>query len=230
MERIELFDNYIFDTLSPEEKSAFDARLKTDKNFAEDFKVYLLTLRGIRLEAEGRDTEFAFALQNISKEQLRDIMGERKKPKRNVSYLKIWMICSASAASVLLIFAFASVFFALIMMAPLQEGKEPEPYHYNIYDVIADYNYIPDYDRGEGNISDYTYQQVEDIIPRLEEEYRDAPADDVQQCQDAGMRLAMAYLKKGEPGKAVEILEEMKYRFSDDEEFVARCNRILKYL
>lgn len=229
MERIELFDNYIFDALSPEEKSAFDARLKTDKNFAEDFKVYLLALRGIRLEAEDRDTEFAFALQNISREQLRDIMGERKKPKRNISYLKIWMICSASAASVLLIFAFATVFFAPVMLAP-PEQKGKEPVYYTINDVLVDYNYIPDYDRGEGDINGYTNWGLEKLIPRLEEEYRDAPADDVQQCQDAGMRLAMAYLKKGDTRKTVEILEEMKSRFSDDEEFVARCNRILKYL
>ena len=45
MERIELFDKYIKDQLSPKERNEFDARLESDKEFASDFKVFLLAVR-----------------------------------------------------------------------------------------------------------------------------------------------------------------------------------------
>lgn len=61
MERIELFDNYILDNLTPQEKIAFDARLKSDRAFANDFKIYLFAIKGIRQEAEQNDMEFAVA-------------------------------------------------------------------------------------------------------------------------------------------------------------------------
>ena len=47
MEKIELFDRYINDELSEKERHEFDARLKDDKSFADDFKVYCTTLIGI---------------------------------------------------------------------------------------------------------------------------------------------------------------------------------------
>ena len=57
-----------------------------------------------------------------------------------------------------------------------------------------------------------------------------APTDDIQAQEDAGMRLAMAYLKIHDRKKAKEMLTAMSIRFADDEEFVAQCHKILNQL
>lgn len=218
MERIELFDNYIFDNLSAEEKSAFDSRLKTDKEFSEDFKVYLLALKGIQQEAQQDNMELALALKNISKEQLCEIIGRKRQPKiLRIPYLRERLAWVSSVAAILII-----GFFTVFQVQ--RHGQ------YQLYDTIVAYNYIPDYDRGEGDINSYSDKDVKEILPQLEKAYQDAPADDVQKCQDAGMRLAMAYLKIHDKNKAVKTLQEMASRFHDDEDFVARCNKIIEQL
>ena len=69
MENIELFDRYINDDLSEKERHEFDTRLKDDKSFAADFKVYSATVIGICKEAEQDNKDFevggsGFAWQN----------------------------------------------------------------------------------------------------------------------------------------------------------------------
>lgn len=44
------------------------------------------------------------------------------------------------------------------------------------------------------------------------------------------MRLAMVYLKLHDKKKAVKTLEELAARFHDDEDFSARCNKIISQL
>ena len=101
---------------------------------------------------------------------------------------------------------------------------------YQLYDTIVAYNYVPDYDRSDGDINNYSAKEVNDILPQLENDYANAPSDDIQKCQDTGMRLAMAYLKLHDKDKAVNTLEELAARFHDDEEFSARCNKIISQL
>lgn len=67
-DNIPLFNNYINQTLTPEEEAEFDKRLKSDKSFREEFRIYLFTLRGIIMEAEGDNMEFAYAVKNLSQE------------------------------------------------------------------------------------------------------------------------------------------------------------------
>lgn len=218
MERIELFDNYILDNLIPEEKIAFESRLKTDKAFAYDFKVYLFAIKGIQKEAEQDDIEFALALKHLSKEQLKEIIGRRSQPRiLRLPYLRERLAWVSSVAAVLII-GFFTVF-------QVQRYGQ-----YQLYDTIVAYNYVPDYDRSEGDINNYSAKEVKDILPQLEEDYANAPNDDVQKCQDAGMRLAMAYLKLHDKDKAVKTLEDLASRFHDDEEFSVRCNKIISQL
>ena len=101
---------------------------------------------------------------------------------------------------------------------------------YQLYDTIVAYNYIPDYDRGDGDINNYSDKEIKDILPQLENEYANASSDDIQRCQDEGMRLAMVYLKLHDKKKAVKTLEELAARFHDDEDFSARCNKIISQL
>ena len=218
MERIELFDSYILDNLTPEEKSEFDARLKSDKAFANDFKVYLFAIKGIQQEAEQDNIEFATALKHLSKEQLQDIIGRRPQPRMlRISYLRERLAWVASVAAILII-GFLTVFHVW------------RHSQYQLYDTIVAYNYIPDCDRCRGDINNYSAKEVSDILPLLEKDYVNAPGDDIQKCQDAGMRLAMAYLKLHDKDKAVRTLEDLASRFHDDEEFSARCNKIISQL
>ena len=218
MERIELFDNYILENLTPEEKSDFDIRLKSDKAFANDFRVYLFALKGILQEAELDDIEFANALKHLSKEQLCEIIGRKPQARiLRIRYLRERMAWVSSVAAILII--------GIFTVFQVERHRQ-----YKLYDTIVAYNYIPDFDRGEGDINNYSDKEVKDIIPQLEKDYANAPSDDVQKCQDAGMRLAMAYLKLHDKDKAIKTLEELSSRFHDDEDFVARCNKIINQL
>ena len=78
MENIDLFDNYINEELSKEEREAFEARLKSDKEFAREFEVYSLTVLGLCREAEQDNKDFEMAMKHISKDNLLEIIGKKK--------------------------------------------------------------------------------------------------------------------------------------------------------
>lgn len=77
MERIDLFDRYIKNQLSEKELSNFDEKLKSDKDFAEEFKIYLLCVDGIIKEAQQDDIEFGHAMKSLSKAELMNIIGKK---------------------------------------------------------------------------------------------------------------------------------------------------------
>lgn len=207
----ELFDGYINETLSAEEKANFDKRLSSDKSFASDFRVYLLTLEGICKEAEENDMEFGIAMKNIPEEELLKIMGrDKKRHLRNSKFIRERFAWVASIAAVIAIGIFSVINLQRSSMNKLD-------------DLIVAYNYIPDSNRGP---EDFSSQD----IPSLENAYRTAPSDDIQAQEDAGMRLAMAYLKMHDRKKAKELLKELSLRFAQDEEFHAQCQRILSEL
>ena len=105
MERIDLYDKYINDQLSEKERSGFDARLESDENFASDFKVYLFTVDGICREAHQDNLDFGLALKNLSKEQLRNIIGAKAESpvKPKILHFKPWMWQVASVAAIFVI-------------------------------------------------------------------------------------------------------------------------------
>lgn len=208
---IELFDRYIDDKLNTEEKSAFERRISSDKSFATDFRVYLFTLKGIFQEAEQDNIEFGHAMKQISKKDLLRIIGRSSRTRgMRLNYLRERMAWVASIAAVLVIGIFT-------VINVRQTGMD------RLDNTIVAYNYIPDSGRGPESIT------AKDI-PSLEKAYRNAPADDIQLQEEAGMRLAMAYLKIHDRKKAKELLTELSARFADDEEFVAQCNKILNQL
>lgn len=208
---IELFDRYIDGKLNTEEKSAFEKRLSSDKNFATDFRVYLFTLKGIYQEAEQDDVEFGLAMKQISKNDLLNIIGRSSRPRViRLNYLRERIAWVASIAAVLIIGIF-------MVMNVRQVGMD------RLDNTIVAYNYIPDSGRGPESIT------AKDI-PTLEKAYLNAPSDDIQLQEEAGMRLAMAYLKIHDRKKAKEMLTELSVRFADDEEFSAQCTKILNLL
>lgn len=214
---IELFDRYIDGDLSADEKQAFDERIASDKAFRIDFRLYLFTLRGVCQEAEQENIEFGHAMKNISEAELMRIIGRNRQPRMlRLSYLRERLAWVASIAAVLIVGIFT-------VLNVRQTGMD------RLDNTIVAYNYIPESNRGESVIRGWEDITSNDI-PTLEQAYKSAPADDIQAQEDAGMRLAMAYLKVHDRKKAKDILTELSARFADDEEFSAQCNRILNQL
>lgn len=208
---IELFDRYIDDKLNADERLTFERRLGSDKSFATDFRVYLFTLKGLYQEVEQDNIEFGHAMKNISKSDLLRIIGRSSRPRLvRLNYIRERMAWAASIAAILVIGIFT-------VMNIRQSGMN------RLDDTIVAYNYIPDSGRGPEAITAAD-------IPSLEKAYLNAPSDDIQLQQEAGMRLAMAYLKTHDRKKTKEILAELSVRFADDEEFLAQCNKILNQL
>lgn len=208
---IEVFDRYIDGKLSAEEKLSFEQRLSADNNFALDFRIYLFTLKGIYEEVDQDNIEFGVAMKTISKEELLRIIGRCSRPHvLRLNYLRERMAWVASIAAILVIGIFS-------VLNVRQSGMD------RLDNTIVAYNYIPDSNRGWETITS-------NDIPTLERAYQMAPSDDIQAQEDAGMRLALAYLKLHDRKKAKEILAELSVRFADDEEFVAQCHKILNQL
>lgn len=208
---IEVFDRYIDGKLSAEEKLSFEQRLSADNNFALDFRIYLFTLKGIYEEVDQDNVEFGVAMKTITKEELLRIIGRCSRPRvLRLNYLRERMAWVASIAAILVIGIFS-------VLNVRQSGMDM------LDNTIVAYNYIPDSNRGWETITS-------NDIPTLERAYQMAPSDDIQAQEDAGMRLALAYLKLHDRKKAKEILAELSVRFADDEEFVAQCHKILNQL
>lgn len=223
-----LFDRYIDGSLSPEEKSEFELRLKTDSRFAADFKAYLFVVDGVCREAEQNDIEFGIAMKNLSREDLLRIIGKEESDTyhspRFSWALRRRMVWSGVAAAVV-----AGIIFGFFRMHQQNLNR--------IDDLIVAYNDLPDISRGgeirreqslqylasDREMADYQLNQ-------LEKDYREAPADDIQAQEDAGIRLAMAYLKRHDRKKARELLNEMAIRFADDVIFSAQCREILSQI
>lgn len=236
---MELFDRYIDGELSGEEKREFEEKLKTDREMARDFRIYLFTLDGVCREAEQEDIDFGMAMKNIGSDDFLRAIGRGKKVnplpstpaedlgitdipaegvenrwRSRIRSLRIGWSVSIAAMFVVGLFSLYDVW---------QSGRN------RVDDLIVAYNYIPDFDRGEADRKAYSTSGEKDMIA-LEKAYREAPDDDIQAQEDAGMRLAMAYLEKHDRGKAREILGEMQERFADDASFTARCRKILGQL
>jgi len=208
---IELFDRYIDGKLSSEERLTFEQQLSRDTSFALDFRIYLFTLKGICQETEQDNMEFGLAMKSISKEELLQIIGRKSKPRvLRLKYIRERIAWVASIAAILVIGLFT-------VFKVHQSGMN------RLDNTIVAYNYIPDSNRGWESLTS-------NDIPTLENAYKTAPEDDIQAQQDAGMRLALAYLKVHDRKKAKEMLAKLSARFADDEEFVAQCQKILNQL
>ncbi len=208
---IELFERYVAEQLTPREKQEFEAQLREDKEFALDFRIYLFTLKGMCREAEQDNLEFGYAMKKISKQDLLKIIGPPHK--RKAFSVRITRERWAWAASIAAVIAIGVFTVFDVHRADMNR----------LDDTIVAYNYIPDSNRGWAEVTSSD-------IPSLEKAYHEAPQSDIQAQEDAGMRLAMAYLKNHDRKRAKALLKEMSVRFAEDEEFAAQCQNILKQL
>ena len=228
MEKFDLYDKYINNQLSDKERDEFDSRLKTDKEFASDFKIYLFTVDGICREAHQDNLDFGLAMKGMSKEKLKEIIGKRDvvepaaasyerksevvKPKE-IRY-KTWIWQAASIAAVVII-AFTAVF-----NIEKNAGYSVD----NAIYACADVN--PDLVRAGGepiNISSMSDEELKAKIPELTSLYQSASTTD--EVADYGYALAMAYLRLHDRDNAKEVLEQLVSRFDGDADYADSVNK-----
>lgn len=226
MERIELFDSYINNQLSDAQRSEFDNRLKSDEDFASDFKVYLMTVNGICREAHQNDMDFGVAMKKLTTEQLHEIIGlrheaemvtsasavETVKPK--VLRFKPWIWQAASIAAVVII-AFTAV---------LRIEQNSRYAVDNAIYACADIN--TDLARSDGeviNIESMTDDELKNKIPTLINLYQTATTTD--EIADNGYTLAMVYLRLHERDKAADVLNQLISRFEGNEDYADSVNK-----
>ncbi len=223
-DNIYLFENYLEGNLPKEEKERFDSRLRSDKEFATDFKVFLLTVRGICQEAQQDNLEFAKAMENVSEKDFLKIIGRDgetgRKRKWNNNLFRRQFAWIASVAAILIVGIFTIIH--------VEQAARHE-----LDNAIVAYNPVAEIGRnGEelSAIADMSNEQLREYLPELEKDYRDAPPDDIQAAEMAGMRLAMSYLRLHDRKRAKALLGEMKVRFADDPAFAERCDMIINQL
>lgn len=216
MEGIDLFDNYIAGTLSEAESAEFKSRLDSDSDFAAEFRVYLLTVRGICQEAEQESIEFGHAMKSLDKSQLMSIIGKKERPRiiRPVRERILWL---SSLAAVL-----------VIAIGVNWDSSVSSRNH--LCDVV--YNCY--YESVEGlrsaggsyvNLDSLTARQIEDYIPELAKRF-DSDTVNTQDWHIDGESFAMAYLKLHRKDDAVRVLTDMAAKADDPRKY----NRMIQAL
>lgn len=217
MEKIDLFDKYIKDELSDNERIEFDGRLSSDNEFATEFSVYCAIVRGVCQEAEQDNLDFGIAMKNITKEQLREIIGPRhvvetpnadNKPKAKIINMRAWMWQAISVAAVVVI-AFTAVFR---IQQQAEYAVDNAIYTFNAETVVSSRSGTTQID-----ISKLNDNQLREQLPQLIKLY--TTAIDEQEIADNGYSLAMAYIRLHEREEAKKILTQLIERFDGNEEF-----------
>lgn len=236
MDNIELFDKYIAKSLSANEASEFEARLKTDKDFNQDFKIYLATVRGIYREAEQDNADFGHALKSISKEQLQRIMGPRPKvemseaisdkPLHREQPSEQWRGATQSGTIALRAgmlarpwVAWATSMAAMIVVVFGMGLGFQRHADIRIMDNVYAMNIteIPTEFRGAEGV-DFTEMNVDELkeyLPQLEEEYADSEVGD-QDNIISGLQLSMVYIKLHKMSDAKDTLKKLAADYPND--------------
>lgn len=104
MERIESFDKYISGEMSDKEVAEFKRKLSEDKDFSSDFQIYKMVVKGIVMEENDKEAELDNAFKNLSKDDLRKIVGPKKTiaktsmSKAKIVYMASWITSVAAVA------------------------------------------------------------------------------------------------------------------------------------
>ena len=228
MEKQELFDRYLHGELSPDEVANFDSKLKADKEFANEFKTFLLVVQGIQKEEQQDCADFGTAMKYLSKEQLKEIIGAKAKPKKKkVLKFSPWLWSSMSAAAVIAIVVMIS--FNMINQSQLDLNNT----QYMAYNIIAEHNFIPISRAGENlvikDFSAISDEELNEKLPLYENAYHQANED--LDIQEMGLNLAMIYLKLHNKDNALEILKELNNKYKDSNtEFAQQCQNIINQI
>lgn len=218
MDYIELFDRYMADELSSDERMEFDRRLNADAAFHEDFGLYASVVRGVRQEGRQDAFDFGHAMKALTQEEFLSAIGPA--PTRHImpKRRRQWVWKAVSAASVIAVIAVVGVgsrisdnrvdnaIIAAADMTAYTRGANEEP-----VDIRALDN-----------------DELKARLPELEADYASASEPDIK--ADNGERLAMAYIKLHDRKKARLTLEQLISDYSpypDYSESVAKWQNLL---
>ena len=219
-----MFDNYINNQLSDAQRSEFDAKLKSDEEFASNFKVYLFTVEGVCREAHQDNLDFGLAIKSLSKEKLKEIIGKQddERPaesmeryaKPKVFRFRPWMWQAASIAAIVII-AYTVVFNF--------EKHSRNNICDDIYaSALANRSSAisSGTTRGPSDIVDITKlddSQLESKLPEMRQSYQNS--ENIHEQYLAGYPLAMAYIRLHQPQPALEILNKLVADLQNDEDY-----------
>lgn len=219
MERIESFDKYISGEMSEAEVAEFKRKLSEDKDFSSDFQIYKMVVKGIVMEEKEKEAELDNAFKNLSKDDLRKIVGQKKtiakmfKSKAKVVYMASWITSVAAVA----IIAFSLTF-------NIQRSARN-----SVDDIMFDCYYSPVSRGGEDiiDLSKANEAEIKKQLPKMEEEY--SKAIDEQEISSYGINLAMVYLKMHDRDNARKVLLDVKKRCTDTD-VKNICDKLLKQI
>lgn len=219
MERIESFDKYISGEMSDTEVAEFKRKLSEDKDFSSDFQIYKMVVKGIVMEEKEKEAELDNAFNNLSKDDLRKIVGPKKtiaktsKSKAKVVYMASWITSVAAVA----VIAFSLTF-------NIQRSARN-----NVDDIMFDCYYSPVSRGGEDivDLSKASEAEIKKQLPKMEKVYN--KATDEQDISSYGINLAMVYLKIHDRDNARKVLLDVKKR-STDNDVKNICDKLLKQI
>lgn len=228
MERIELYDKYLHEQLSETERAEFDARLKSDKAFASDFKIYLFIVDGICREGNQDNLDFSSAMKHLSKEQLKEIIGRKddghtvaapvaensKTAKPKILRFRPWAWQVASIAAI------AVIAFTVVLNTEKNAQYSVDNAIFTCTDVSLDS------DRAGGKTIDITSMsddELKAILPELISMYESAPTPD--ETADNGFALAMTYLRLHDRDNAKNVLEQLISKFNGNDDYAEDVNK-----
>ena len=248
MDNIELFDKYIAGKLSQYETVDFEERLASDSAFAAEFRLHLHVVRGIQKEEEEDCIEFGHAMKSLSKEELNEIIGKKRKTidlKPNLdnqfaaASFEVGSDNNNERGRFSLNYQWLLSVAAVVLLAFIVNHNQSVESQYAIDNILYSYNEPMFSNRGGDaiDISGYNEDELKEVLPILQSVY-----DNSETAQEAlvnGKGLAMVYIKLHDRDKAREILEDLicKYEIKCIEpqmdeyvESIAECKRILNQI
>lgn len=230
MDEINIFDKYLKGELSEQDKKDFENRLKSDKEFDIDFKMYLMVVKGICAECQQDNYDFAYAMENLDNKQLKEILdSERRGPQTNdndivrkTNRIKLWILSAISIASVVVITITA------VLRIEYQKNIDID----NAIYTCSEMSFFDS--RGGDEVIDISKMSDTELVralPTLKDKYNtsEIPEDKA----DNGFALAMVYIKLHKRAEAKVILNELITEFKGDQNFSDSVNQwrsILKLL
>lgn len=241
MDNIDLFDKYIKGKLSEKERYEFDTRLKDDKSFAVDFKVYSATVKGICKEAEQDNKDFEVAMKNISKKQLCEIIGKNEENiavSSQANHPQEIRIAASKVVKTTKPNFFrtwmwqAACWTFIIGGSAIWIVRSEQNARYSVDNAIyASAYFYEGQSRGTINIPDLNSlndKELKDKLPTFVAQFNEC--EDSDDIYEVGYPLAMAYMRLHERDKAKEILNEMINRLSEDDDYTEEISKLKSIL
>ena len=205
--------------MSDKEVAEFKRKLSEDKDFSSDFQIYKMVVKGIVMEENDKEAELDNAFKNLSKDDLRKIVGPKKTiaktsmSKAKIVYMASWITSVAAVA----IIAFSLTF-------NIQRSARN-----NVDDIMFDCYYSPVSRGGEDivDLSKASEAEIKKQLPKMEKVYN--KATDEQDISSYGINLAMVYLKIHDRDNARKVLLDVKKKCTDND-VKNICDKLLKQI